>query len=154
MGPLKRALMIAAASTLLSNAVSAGPQPVAPKLTPRLRGLLTSEMVSLRTAVHGILDGLVTGDDATVGKLAQRVHDSFIMEKSMTPQDRKDLEAALPKEFVDMDETFHATAGQLADAARAHERARERVLFDRMTAACSACHSRFATDVFTGFARK
>ncbi|MDE3109967.1 MAG: cytochrome c [Acidobacteriota bacterium] len=151
---LKRALLTAAGSILISTAASAAPQPVAPKLTPRLRGLLVSEMVSVRTAAHGILDGLVNGDDASVAMLAQRVHDSFIMERSMTPRDRKDLEAALPKEFVAMDQSFHATAGQLAEAARAHERASEHVLFDRMTATCSACHSRFATDVFKGFAPK
>lgn len=151
---MKQALIIAAVPMLMSAATRPGPQAIAPKLTPRLRSLLSNEMVSVRSAVHGMLDAMVSGDDPTVAKLAQKVYDSFIMEKSMTPQDRKDLEAALPKDFVAIDESFHATAGKLAAAAKAHDRAREQILFDRMIAACASCHSRFASDVFTGFTRK
>jgi hypothetical protein len=139
---------------LIGAGIRAAPQPVAPKLTPRLRKLLVSEMVSLRSAAQGILDGLVTGDDARVARLAEGAHDSFIMEKAMTPQDRKYLRAALPKRFMAMDQSFHETAGKLAEAAKARERTREYLLFDRMITDCASCHSRFATDAFPNFADK
>ena len=94
-------------------------EPVGPQLTPKLQELLRQEMASVLIASQDILGAIVTGDHATVAERAQQIHDSFILQQSFTEQDRKDLMAAVPPEFVDLDRAFHETSAELAAAARA-----------------------------------
>jgi hypothetical protein len=128
-------------------------EPVSPKLTPKLQGLLRQEMLSIRKASQDILAALVAGDDARVASLAQQIHDSFILRKSMSPKDRADLRKAVPDDFVQRDKELHAISEKLAQAARAGDRPLQKQLFSRMINACTACHTRYATDRFDGFAK-
>ena len=93
---------------------------------------------------------LGTEDPRAVAERAQNIHDSFILEQSLSEQDLKDLEAAVPPAFLELDQTFHATAAGLAAAARAEDPARAAALFGRMVEDCAACHGRFAADRFPG----
>lgn len=142
------------AAVLLAATLSAGPgaaqepEPVTPRLTPKLQGLLVQEMNAVLAASQEILGALVRGEDAVVAEKAQAVHDSFIMQQQMTEQDRKDLMQAVPQAFVERDRAFHQLTGELAGAARAGDRARQHDLFAHMVEACSACHARYATDRF------
>ncbi len=128
-------------------------EPVSPKLTPKLQDLLRKEMVSINDASQKILSALVAGDDERVETLAQQIHDSFILRQSMTPEDKKHLMTVAPQDFVQMDRNFHAIAAELAQAARVNDRPLQKEIFDRMIEACSACHTRFATDRFPGFSK-
>lgn len=123
-------------------------EPVSPKLTPTLQDLLRKEMVSIEDAGRQILSALVAGDNARVAELAQRIHDSFILQQSMTPEDRKNLMAAVPKGFVERDRVFHEISAALAEAARSGDRAQQQEEFGKMIEACSACHAEYATDRF------
>lgn len=142
------------AAVLLAAALTAGrgaaqePEPVTPRLTPKLQGLLVQEMNAVLAASEEILGALVRGEDAVVAEKAQAIHDSFIMQQQMTEQDRKDLMRAVPQAFVERDRAFHELTGELAAAARAGDRTRQHDLFARMVEACSACHARYATDRF------
>ncbi len=154
-GPIHRALCVAA----LGVAMIAGPsasaqevQPVSPDLTPKLRDLLRKEMLSIEGASKDILSALIAGDDARVADLAQKIHDSFILQQSMTPEDKKDLMAAVPEDFVTRDRAFHVLSADLAQVARDGDRAAQHQKFGQMVEACTACHALYATDRFVTLA--
>ncbi|HSR72040.1 MAG TPA: cytochrome c [Kiloniellales bacterium] len=126
-------------------------EPIWPKLTPKLQGLLQREMVSILDASHHILDALVMGDAVTVASEARAIERSFIMEQSMTEQDRKNLMTVLPTAFVELDGQFHQTAANLAAAAESKDLSRAHAEFSKMIQTCRTCHARFATDRFPSF---
>jgi len=142
------ALALAACVALGGFALAQDAEPVTPKLTPKLQDLLRKEMLSIDDASQQILAALVRGDDARVAELAQQIHDSFILRQSMTPEDKADLMAAVPKGFVRQDRAFHEISAALAQAARDGDRAQQHEKFSRMIEACSACHAQYATDRF------
>lgn len=123
-------------------------RPVSPDLTPKLRDLLRQEMRSIEQASKDILSALIAGNDARVAKQAQQIHDSFILQQSMTPKDKQDLMAAVPEDFVARDRAFHRLSADLAQAGRDGDRDAQHAEFGRMIEACTACHARYATDRF------
>ena len=100
MSPFGRNCIAWLSLALLAAAGAQAEEPVGPRLTPKLSDLLRQEMASVLLASQDILTGLVTGDHATVAERARQIHDSFILEQSLTEQDRQDLMAAVPPEFV------------------------------------------------------
>lgn len=146
------ALLVLALVTPLS--AGGEPDPVGPKLPPRVRGLLVQEMVAVLEATREIVAAIVRGEDNVVAQRAQAIHDSFILQQEMTEADRRALIDAVPGDFVQRDRAFHALTGELAEAARQGNGPRQRELFARMIEACVACHSRYATDRFPGLAER
>jgi hypothetical protein len=128
--------------------------PVAPRLTPKLQKLFAEEMIAVQAASQQILAGLAAGDHASVAKHAQAIHDSFILDKKLTAQDRRDLETALPPPFLELDGAFHQLAAKLADAARHKDRDLQTYYFGRMVESCQTCHSQYATDKFPAYGGK
>ncbi len=135
----------------LSAGAADPPQPVAPKLTPKLKQLFAQEMQAILRASGEILTALTAGDGATVARKGEAIRASFILERNLTPQDRKDLMAAVPAAFLDLDAAFHETAAKLAQAAHQNDRELQNFYFGRMIETCQACHRRFATDKFPAF---
>ncbi|MGI9336643.1 MAG: hypothetical protein ACR2RL_26120, partial [Gammaproteobacteria bacterium] len=125
--------------------------PVGPKLTARLKELLTEEMQQVAHATGELVLAIAAGDHASAKQLGTAIGDSFILKKSLTAQDKKDLMGAVPPEFVALDRRFHATAGKLAHAAEMQDSELQSFYFAKMLEACMACHASFATDRFTGF---
>lgn len=123
-------------------------EPVAPRLTPKLQKLFAEEMTAILQASQQIVAALVTGDHATVAKNAQAIHDSFILDKNLTPPDRRDLETAVPPAFLELDQAFHQTAVKLAEAARHKDTDLQQYFFGRLLETCRACHAKYATDKF------
>ena len=143
-----------AAALVAGGAAAQTAEPVGPKLPERLRELLLSEMNAIEGASLSIQSALVRGEDARVAELAQKIHDSFILRQEMTEEDRQALRAAVPMAFVERDQAFHALTGDLAEAARAGDAERQRALFGEVVSACAACHARYATNRFPGFANE
>lgn len=135
-------------------AFAAGPagaaegEPVGPKLTPKLKGLIVQEMQLVLQAMTEIHTAIVTGEHETVATQATKIHDSFIMTQSLTEQDRKDLMAAVPPAFVALDSELHQRAARLAHVAEQKDSELEAVFFAKMTEACVECHATYATDRF------
>lgn len=125
--------------------------PLGPKLTPRLKQMLSDEMLSVRQATKQILDGLIVGDHALVATQAQQIHDSFILDRALTEQDKKDLMNAAAPEFLVLDGAFHLTAQKLANAALQKDYELQRFYYSRLVDSCQACHSQYATDKFPAF---
>jgi hypothetical protein len=138
----------------LGNAWALESIPVAPRLTPKLQKLFAEEMIAVQAASQQILAGLAAGDHASVAKHAQAIHDSFILDKKLTAQDRKHLETALPPAFLELDGAFHQLAAKLAEAARHKDRELQTYYFGRMVESCQTCHSQYATDKFPAYGGK
>lgn len=130
---------------------AAEPEPIGPKLTPRLKQMLSEEMLSVKQSAKMILDGLLAGDHSMVATQAQQIHDSFILERSLTEQDKKDLMKAASPEFLKLDGEFHQTAGKLAQAAQHKDYELQRFYYSRLIESCQSCHSQHATDRFPTF---
>ena len=146
-----------AAPTVSSKPVAApgpGTVPIGQRLSPPLKKLLAEEMVAINTASMKIVEALASGNAAVVAKQAQAIHDSFILAKKLTKDDRAALEKALPPGFVVLDAQFHAKAQRLALVAQRGDLELANFFFGRMIETCQACHSRFATGKFPAFAPK
>ena len=135
---------------LASQSPSLTAEPVDPELTPKLKSLLIKEMVQIEQAMQEIFSAIVRGQHATVADKGQAIHDSFILKQSLTEEDRQDLKAAVPAEFLQMDAHLHELSASLAEAGRSEDTPRQLELFDRMAEACVACHSTYTTDRFPG----
>ncbi len=135
----------------VTQPVYAAAEPIGPKLTPRLKQMLSEEMLSVKQSAKMILDGLLAGDHSMVATQAQQIHDSFILERSLTEQDKKDLMKAASPEFLKLDGEFHQTAGKLAQAAQHKDYELQRFYYSRLVESCQGCHSQHATDRFPIF---
>jgi len=122
------------------------------RLPPNLQKLLTEEMVAINSASQTIVAALVSGDTAAVARQAQGIHDSFILEKKLSMEDRHVLENALPEGFLAMDALLHGKAKRLADVAQRGDLELANFFFNRMIETCQDCHSRFSAGKFPGFA--
>lgn len=145
------AAAIVATSIMSQQALANGPDPIGPKLTPRLAKMLSEEMLSIRQASKQIFDGLIFGDNALVATQAMQIHDSFILERSLTEQDKKDLMKAATPEFLKLDGNFHMTAKKLSEAAAHKDHELQAIYYSRLVETCQTCHSQFATDKFPAF---
>lgn len=123
-------------------------EPVTPKLTDKLDRLLREEMRSIQTAMGQIHSAIVMGQHEKVAQQAQNIHDSFILQQSLTDQDRKDLMSAVPEGFIELDKEFHKLAASLAEAGRNDETEKQLKLFGKMTGNCIQCHSTYVSDRF------
>ncbi|CAM4210988.1 hypothetical protein VRRI112168_17975 [Vreelandella rituensis] len=134
-------------ATLVSSVAA---EPVGSDLTPKLRGLLIKEMIQVELAMHEVFSAIVQGRHAMVAEKGQSIHDSFIMAQSLTDEDRQDLKASVPPEFLQIDTYLHELSASLAEAGHAEDTPRQVELFGRMTETCVACHSAYVTDRFEG----
>ena len=123
---------------------------VGPKLTDRLKDLLTKEMQQVSQATAKLALAIVAGEHASTNELGVAIRDSFILKKSLTKQDKKDLMNAVPPEFVALDRHFHSLAGKLAHAAEMKDSELQGFYFSKLLEACVACHTKFASDRFPG----
>jgi hypothetical protein len=80
--------------------------PVSSNLTPKLRELLREGMLPIEDASHRSMSYLMAKGDVRVAEVAQQIHDSFVLRQLMTPEDKPDLMAAVPEDFVNRDRAF------------------------------------------------
>lgn len=146
------AVLLLGALTILPLGAGAGDgdKDVTTALTPKLRELLQQEMRHISGAMQSIYEGIITGDHARVAAKATAVHDSFILEQSLTRADRRNLVKAVPKDFVKRDKRFHATAAELVEAAQQEDTVAELARFQSMTRQCAGCHGRYLRQRFPG----
>jgi len=123
-------------------------EPVTPELTDKLRELLQQEMRAVQGAMASIHSAMVMGQHAAVAENAQRIHDSFILQQSLTEQDRKDLMSAVPEGFIQLDKEFHQLAASLAAAGRDEDTRKQQALFNDMTGNCVECHGTYVSNRF------
>lgn len=150
-----RSLSISAALaiTLFFSAFATAAEPVTPKLTEKLDRLLREEMRSIQSAMGQAHSAIVMGNHSAVANNAQAIHDSFILEQSLTDQDKKDLMSAVPEGFIKLDKEFHQLSEELADAGRKSETNKQLSIFNEMSQNCVQCHEKYVSDRFPGLSR-
>lgn len=147
---MKGKLLVTVLISLAVTTAVIAAEPVTPKLTDKLSRLLQQEMRSIQAAMGSIHTAMVTGEHETVAQNAQQIHDSFILKQSMTEQDRKDLMAAVPDDFIKLDQEFHKLAAKLAEAGTKKNTRQQQQLYSEMSRACIACHGKYVSDRFPG----
>jgi len=120
-------------------------------LSAGLRVLLSQEMLAIEKGMHSIFSNIISGNYEDIVSKATEIQDSFIMLKSLTPEQRKELQANLPKSFIKLDRGFHEIAGELVNAAEFEDKKLVEEKFSKMTQACVQCHSTYATSRFSTF---
>lgn len=120
-------------------------------LSSGLRALLSQEMLSIEKGMKDIFSNIISGNYEDIVTKATEIQDSFILLKSLTPSQRKELQTKLPKSFITLDRSFHETAGELANAAEFEDKNAVNIHFSTMTKTCVQCHSQFATSRFSTF---
>ncbi len=145
-----RALLSIVILTITVSFAASATEPVTPKLTDKLDRLLREEMRSIQSAMGQIHSAIVMGQHGKVAEQAQNIHDSFILQQSLTEQDRKDLMSAVPEGFIKLDKEFHQLAAALAEAGRTDDTEKQNRLFGKMTGNCIQCHSTYVSDRFPG----
>lgn len=129
----------------------ASAQDVTAELPPEVRSLLQKEMVEIDAAMQVIHGAIVRGEHEVVEKQGKAIHDSFILQQSITPEQRTALKAAVPDGFLQLDQGFHALAARLSDSGGRKDTAAQLQLFGQLTQACVSCHSRYVSERFDGF---
>jgi len=132
---------------LLSNESKKGIE----TLSGDTRTLLSEEMKHIEKGMHSIFSNIVKGEYEQIAKTATDIHDSFIFTKSLTNEQRSELKANLPQGFIELDRLFHATAGNLSEAAEFEDKKAVEENFSKMMGLCVKCHSTYATQRFNTF---
>ena len=128
---------------LMAVSLYAGPNKEVQSLSKELRELLSSEMLQIEKGMHQIFSSMVRGEYEKVNKLALQIRDSFILRKKLTQSQKAELRQ-LPKAFLELDQSFHETAGDLANAAEFGDRDTVVEYYQKMTLKCVQCHATFA----------
>lgn len=124
------------------------------QLSPESRALLIAEMNSIKTAMGDLVEPMVSGDWKTVEQLATNIEQSFVFKQQITPEIKQDLMSKLPGDFKFLDRTFHQYAASLSQSAIDKDREQTAFYFYKMLETCQACHSRYASQRFSGLTAK
>ncbi len=123
-------------------------------LSPQLRSLLSKEMLALQTGMQAIIPAYIAGDLGEVALIAKKIKNSFILKQHITAVQKKELGEKLPKSFLKMDKQFHKYAGMLEHVAEEKHTELVGFYFAKLSEACVACHSEYATHKFPKFNMK
>lgn len=123
---------------------------IGPQLSERVRTLLREEMNLVQGGMERVMRAIAVGDHDAVFENGRDIYKSFILDQQMTDQDRRELMAAVPAGFLELDRAFHDTAHKLARAGRDRDVELQAIYFSRLVESCTVCHSRYANDRFPG----
>jgi cytochrome c556 len=149
-----RVLALLSVLTFSQQIVPAGVQESAAQdihLSPELLELLRAEMREVTAGVQGIIPLLATADWAAIAAIGEKIRASYIMEKSLTPEQAEELENALPDQFQQLDAEFHQRAEKLGAAAQARDAELVVFHYNRLLESCVRCHAAHAGSRFPGF---
>ena len=117
-------------------------------LSDDLRGLLSKEMQALQSGMMAIIPAYISGNWSEIETIAEKMKSSYILKKSLTETQVKELHSVLPDEFISKDQRFHYLAGMLEHAAKNRKPELINFYFSEMNESCVACHAVFATHKF------
>jgi len=120
-------------------------------LSAEIKDLLKQEMQAVEKGMKQLVSSMATGDWQETNKIAKQIQASYIMKKSLTAEQMKQLHHALPEQFIKLDHAFHRYAGMLAHAAEMKNADVAGFYFYKMNDSCVQCHSVYAQEKFSGF---
>lgn len=116
-----------------------------------LKVILNQEMNGIEDGMMKIIPAISSGNWETIVTIAKQIKHSFIMKQKLTQKQLEELHHLLPGEFVEMDHSFHSTAGKLAHAALEHDDELVNFYFYKLHSQCTKCHSKYASRRFPNF---
>lgn len=122
------------------------------ELPENLLNVLTQEMQQIESGMQLLLDYLARGEADKAENIAMKIHNSFILKQSLSPQELQQLISLLPTGFVQMDRAFHGQAKELAQTVQRQDFAAGIKIYGEMTQACVSCHQQYAQEKFPGLA--
>ncbi len=117
-------------------------------LSPELRGLIKSEMNFLDKGFKSLFTAYYSGDTTQVAAIAKDIQASFVLKKSLTQSQKKELHTVLPAGFVQRDKEFHYFAGMLSHVAEKGKDELVGFYFSKLADACVQCHAQHANHHF------
>jgi len=120
------------------------------QLSAPLAELLRREMNAIQEGMQALVPAIAAGEWELVARTGSHIQHSYILSQQLTDAQRHELHHALPPGFLELDQSFHRAAGQLAQAAREHNAEVAGFYYHRLLDACVACHGRYATRRFPG----
>jgi hypothetical protein len=123
-------------------------------LSPELRELLKNEMLALQKGMMSIIPAYVAGNWSEIENIAQEMKNSYILKKSLTDKQVKELHTSLPESFIKLDQHFHYLAGMLNHAAKSKKSELVGFYFSKLSENCVSCHAQYAVHKFPAFAPK
>lgn len=121
-------------------------------LSPALMELLKQEMNAIQQGMQTLIPAIVSGNWQDVAETGEHIQHSYIMQQQLTDAQMEELHQALPPAFLELDQSFHHSAGMLAHAAKMHNAEVVNFYFYKLTDTCVACHRKFAGYRFPGLA--
>jgi hypothetical protein len=149
--PVLAVLVLVAAACGASSSPRAGADGEPIRLSPQLLELLRAEMREIAAGVQVVAAALAAANWAAIHETGAAIRASYIMEKSLTPEQAAELERALPAEFKRLDAEFHERALRLAMTAETHDAEIVSFHYARLLETCARCHAQFAQARFPGF---
>lgn len=120
-------------------------------LSSGLRDLLSREMQAIEKGMMAIIPAYASGNWSEIARIAGQIENSFILKQLLSDKQVHELHAALPHEFIKLDQQFHYLAGMLAHAAKLQKQELVGFYFSELNNACVGCHSQFALHKFPAF---
>ena len=120
-------------------------------LSPELLELLRAEMQEITTGMQNIVPALAAADWAAIAETSEKIRDSYILERSLTPAQLEKLEHQLPEPFKQLDAEFHQRAAKLGVAAATYDAELVVFHYSRLLDSCTRCHAAYAGARFPGF---
>lgn len=121
------------------------------ELSAPLREALNAEMVALQNGLMRAIPALVSGNWGEVARIGRQMRDSYIMQQALSEDQLKELHAALPASFVELDARFHYLADMLSHAAEARKPELVGYYLGSIAETCVNCHTRHAQAKFPAF---
>ena len=121
-------------------------------LSPALMELLKQEMNAIQKGMQALIPAIASGNWQDVAETGKHIQHSYIMQQQLTDAQMEELHHELPAAFLELDQSFHHSAGMLAHAAEMHNAEVVSFYFYKLTDTCVACHRKFAVYRFTGLA--
>ena len=119
-------------------------------LSPALMELLKQEMNAIQQGMQALIPAITSGNWQAVADIGEHIQHSYIMQQQLTDTQREELHHELPSAFLELDQSFHHSAGMLAHAAKMHNAEVVSFYFYKLTDTCVACHRKFAGYRFPG----
>jgi len=109
-------------------------------------------MAALQEGMQSLVPAIVSGNWEAVATTGEKLRDSFILQQELTPELVAELHRAVPAAFLEMDQSFHHSAGMLVHAAKKENPELVTFYYYKLTETCVSCHTKFATHRFPGLA--
>jgi hypothetical protein len=119
-------------------------------LSPALMELLQQEMNAIQKGMQALIPAIASGNWQDVADIGEHIQHSYIMQQQLTDAQVEELHHELPAAFLELDQSFHNSAGMLADAAKIGNAEVVGFYFYKLTDTCVACHRKFAGYRFPG----